>query len=363
MRTLLFTLEYPPFKGGVANYYSNLAKFWPINENLLILDNNKGELINPDKILAWWPAIFSLKRKLKASRIDYLLVGQILPLGTIACFWSFLRPLKYAVFLHGMDFSFALKTPWKRFLSYLILQRADKIISANSYVADKVKDFWPNFTNKITIINPGVESKAPIPDQEIINSLRKQYNLEGKFVIFSLGRLIGRKGFDRMISALAELPEDIMVNLEYFIAGTGSKEAYLHKLVPLKYLKKIHFLGLVSDIEKWSWFHLCDIFAMPARDIEGDYEGFGIVYLEANLCGKPVIAGSSGGIKDAVINNVTGLIVNTDNPNSLGELKEAILKLIADKKLRITLGAQGQKRAQEEFIWENQAQKVLDSIL
>ena len=68
MRTLLFTLEYPPFKGGVANYYGHLAKYWPINENLLVLDNNQGELLNTQKIFPWWPAVFALKRKIKFAQ-------------------------------------------------------------------------------------------------------------------------------------------------------------------------------------------------------------------------------------------------------------------------------------------------------
>lgn len=90
MKTLLFTLEFPPFKGGVANYYGNLAKYWPIEEKLLIFHNNQKEIMATNRPLAWVPAIWSLKRRLKKEKIDYLLVGQILPLGTIACILSFL---------------------------------------------------------------------------------------------------------------------------------------------------------------------------------------------------------------------------------------------------------------------------------
>ena len=96
MKTLLFTLEYPPFNGGIANYYGNLAKYWPISEELKVLDNNRNELLVKEKngFLSWWPAFFVFKRRLDKEKPDYVLVGQILPLGTIVYFWSLFKPIK-----------------------------------------------------------------------------------------------------------------------------------------------------------------------------------------------------------------------------------------------------------------------------
>ena len=89
MKTLLFTLEYPPFKGGIANYYGNLTKYWPISEKILVLNNNKRELIRKGFIIDWWPAFFVLKRKIEKSKVNHVLVGHILPLGTVTYFLSF----------------------------------------------------------------------------------------------------------------------------------------------------------------------------------------------------------------------------------------------------------------------------------
>jgi phosphatidylinositol alpha-1,6-mannosyltransferase len=90
-----------------------------------------------------------------------------------------------------------------------------------------------------------------------------------------------------------------------------------------------------------------------------DFEGFGIVYLEANLCGKPVIAGRSGGVPDAVENNVNGLLVN---PESEEEIAQAILKLYESKELRETLGEQGRQRALIKFNWKNQIESFFDFL-
>lgn len=361
MKTLLFTLEYPPFKGGIANYYGNLAKYWPIGEDLKILDNNKGELVIKEKngFLSWWPAIFAYKRRIEKEKPDYVLVGQILPLGTIVCFFSYFVPIKYGVFLHGMDFAYAFKTPWKKFLAGRILKRADKIIAANSFVAAQVSEFKADLEEKTEVVNPGIIGTAPIMSQKELGALRNQYNLEGKIVLLSIGRLVKRKGVDRVIEALRQLPEEEAEKLIYFIAGEGPEEGYLRELVPLKYFKKIIFLGKLTEEEKWFWLNLCDIFIMPARDIAGDYEGFGIVYLEANLCGKAIIAGDTGGVRDAVVDNYNGLLVDSEK---IDMIIEAIRKLVKDGDLRTNLGLNGQARAIRDFNWEKQVTKLLAII-
>jgi len=359
MKTLLFTLEYPPFRGGVANYYGNLAKYWPYEEKLIVMDNGHGELMPDRKFLSWLPAISLLKRKIIQDNIDYVLVGQLLPLGTVAYIASLFRPIKYAVFLHGMDFAYALKAPHKSFISRLILKRADKIICANSYVQEKLNEFLPALKYKTGVINPGIEGGAPEPDPYDLREIKSQYDFTDKTVLLSLGRLVKRKGFDRTIEAIMGLPEEISKNLIYFIAGTGPREQYLKQLVPSSFAKTIIFLGEIGESEKWAWLSLCDIFVMPSRDISGDFEGFGIVYLEANLCGKAVLAGNSGGVRDAVIDNETGLMAD---PENIKDIQDKIITLMNDPILRTKLGKQGKERALRDFHWEKQAAKILQFI-
>lgn len=98
---------------------------------------------------------------------------------------------------------------------------------------------------------------------------------------------------------------------------------------------------------------------MPARSINGDFEGFGIVYLEANLYGKPVIAGCSGGVSDAVINNKTGLLVN---PENISEIAKAIKELIGNPEKRINLGKFGRERAINDFSWATQIKNLYHNL-
>jgi len=107
-------------------------------------------------------------------------------------------------------------------------------------------------------------------------------------------------------------------------------------------------LGLSSAPQKWAWLEQCAAFIMVPRADGDDTEGFGIVYLEANSFGKPVIAANVGGVPDAVEDGVSGLLVNPENED---EIAGAIIKLFCDDNLREKLGRQGKARAEEKFNW------------
>lgn len=350
MRTLLITKEYYPFKGGVSNYYNNVVKHWPKEESILVMNNNEKELDKDEGFFSWRRSFVNVYRKIKIEKIDYLLVGQVLPLGTVALVLSFFRPIKYAVFFHGMDLPFLLRVPRKKMIAKLILKRSHKIIAANSFVKQQLLDNFNIKEDKLKVINPGVSDFNFDLDDAKREAFIERFNLRSKTVILSLGRLVKRKGFDNSIKALSLMTDDEAEGLIYLIAGTGPDEEYLKGLVSKRDEDRVIFLGSVSDEEKYLLYSLADMFLMPARNIAGDYEGFGIVYLEANLFSKPVIAGLAGGVPDAVIDGVNGLMLNPEDPR---EIKEAILKLKDDKNLRDLLGRQGRSRALQSFSWES----------
>jgi phosphatidylinositol alpha-1,6-mannosyltransferase len=366
MKILLFTLEYPPTKGGVSKVYENIVKHWVEPDNIFVLHNNDPEhsgLINNNlPFLKWLPAVWQFFKIIKKEKIDHVLVGQILPLGTVAYIVSKFIKIKYTIILHGMDFTFALKTARKKWLAGKILKNAENIICMNNYVAGLVKEFvGVKEAVKVAMVNPGVENHIA-HSTEHITKLRHKYNLENKIVLFSMGRLVKRKGVDMVLKSLPEALK-VAPNLVYVIGGGGVDEEYLKNLAQNTPLIKgaggIIFLGKISDEEKWEWFNLCDIFIMPSRDMDGDFEGFGIVLMEANSVGKPVIAGDSGGISDAVENGFNGLLVD---PNDKNDIIYAITKLAKDKELREKLGRQGRERAENKFNWEGQVGKIFNLI-
>lgn len=360
MKTLLFTLEYPPFRGGVANYYGNLVKYWPEPNDISVLRNNNGRLIN-DKLpfLKWLPAYFALRRKIKQEKTGHILVGQILPLGTVSLIYHKFYKIKYSIILHGMDLAYALKRPRKKWLVKKILRQAEKIICTNNYTAEMARQIFPGIEPKLALVNPGVENLTA-SNPQLIKRLKEKYNLENKIILLSVGRLVKRKGFDKVVKVMPAVLKQ-RPNLVYVILGAGEEINNLKSQISnLKLEKNIIIIAGATDDEKNLWYNLCDIFIMTSKNIAGDFEGFGIVYLEANLAGKPVIAGRSGGVADSVIDGQTGLMVNPENIN---EIADAVIKLAENPNFRQRLGEQGRVRAIKEFNWEKQINKIYKVII
>lgn len=347
MKTLLVTLEYPPQVGGMEAFYGKLAEHWP--EEMQVIDNQRGRLVSG----SWLPGLWTGFKAWRAEPADWVLAGDVLPVGIIVWLLSFMLPFRYAVFLHGLDFVLAVSKKRKRWLTGRILSRASAIIAVNGYTAAQVKELFPEIAAKISIVNPGAEVEYA-PDAAAEARLRQNYGLEDAFLLLTIGRLVKRKGADMVLRALPialkEIPE-----LRYAIIGQGPAEQYLKDLIAeLGLQEKVVMLSGLDTRAKNTWLAVCDAFIMPARNIAGDYEGFGIVYLEANLLAKPVIAGWSGGVGDAVIDGLNGLRVNEEAP---AEIAAAIIRLYRDASLRQSLGEQGRQRA-EAFSWKTQTEKI-----
>lgn len=363
MKFLLFTLEYPPFKGGISNYYENLVKYWP-DDDLYVLANKQNDAINTRKITSkpllakfifpkWVLGFYFLFKEVKNKKIDHVLVGHILPLGTITYLLSRILKFKYTVIMHGMDFQFATKTKRKLYLTKKILHNADLVICGNNYLVNLVKNKIG--IKNIKILNPGIHKNAIQEDKQRIDSIKKKYKLKNKKTIISIGRLVKRKGFDKVIEVFPELLIKYP-NLLYIVIGNGPDVKYLKEKAN-KFKESVLFLDNVNEIEKWSWLHIGDIFVMPSRDIDGDFEGFGIVYLEANLAKIPVIAGDSGGVRDAIKHNFNGILVNPENNL---EIKNAILRLLKNEELRNKLVDNGYKRVINDFNIKKQIKSLYD---
>jgi len=173
---------------------------------------------------------------------------------------------------------------------------------------------------------------------------------------------VKRKGQDMVIRALP-LVRAKFPTVRYMIVGQGPERLRLEKLAEQVGVRDcVTFAGPADDDELPKHYNDCDVFVMPSRDIpaEASVEAFGIVYLEANACGKPVIGGRSGGAEEAVIDGVTGLLVD---PWNIEELAEAINRLLSDGYFARELGENGRHWVEKQMNWERAAQEVKEAIL
>jgi phosphatidylinositol alpha-1,6-mannosyltransferase len=105
----------------------------------------------------------------------------------------------------------------------------------------------------------------------------------------------------------------------------------------------------VPDQELAAYYAACDLFIMPNREIDGDIEGFGMVFLEAGAARKPVIGGRSGGTEDAIVHGITGLRVDGTDVEAIAF---AVVSLLLDPARAKILGEAGRRRIEQEFTWE-----------
>jgi len=235
------------------------------------------------------------------------------------------------------------------------LRHADRII-ANSEHTHGTLLAMGVASQRIDIIHPGVDVSVFHPGLDI-SGLREGLGISAdEKLVFSVGRLSRRKGFDQVVRAVARLRADRMA-VRYVIAGIGEDFEYLQELIREHRLQgAVHMLGPIDAGDLARWMNACDVFAMPNRDINGDNEGFGIVFIEAAACGKPALAGEAGGTGSAVLNEATGLRVDG---TSLDAVTAGLRRLLADADWAAEMGRAGERRVAKDFTWSRVAEKTV----
>jgi phosphatidylinositol alpha-1,6-mannosyltransferase len=184
----------------------------------------------------------------------------------------------------------------------------------------------------------------------------------GPPTIITVARLADRyKGFDVMLRALplvrARIPD-----ARWVLVGDGPLKSMLREMASASDLEdKCVFTGHLNDRQRDAWLDRAHVFAMPSRQDTsslGGGEGFGIVYLEAGAHRLPTVAGQVGGSADAVIDGVTGILVEATDHIAVAE---ALCTLLSDDKLAYRMGEAGARRA-EELSWQRMANSVDDLL-
>lgn len=212
---------------------------------------------------------------------------------------------------------------------------------------------------RVIIITPGIDGRKSICDRKIAKNI--ELKLSGKRILLTVGRFHPRKGQDMVIRILPDLLKKYS-NLVYVIAG-GTDRAMHEKFENLIRDARVeeHVLLLANlDDESIAWLYsMCEIFIMPNRTlVDGDTEGYGIVFLEAGAYGKPVIGGRSGGVVDAVDDGVTGFLVDGMNPQ---EITNTIVRLFDDAALAARMGEAGREKVMRNG-WEMKSEQYRNLI-
>ncbi len=329
------TRKFPPSVGGMEshskNVYEIVGKAYDVE---LVASGRKSP-----KHLVWFLPYFALralKARLRGER--FFLLGDPLMLAAIKLF---LPPeASVTLFVHGLDMTFP-NPVYQRVLKWS-LGRADKVV-ANSEATARVAQRLGIDRSKIVIAPPAVSSVTYATARQGRAALEAEYSISpDQVVCFTMGRLVKRKGVAWFVEhVFASLPN----NFVYLIAGEGSERPIIERAIYDAGIgDRIKLLGRVSEKNRILLAQEADIFVMPNIPVEGDMEGFGLVAAEAALGGTIVVASSIEGIKDAVIANETGVLLEPAN----AELWVAELTKLAETDLR-SLGLEVRDNAYPYF--------------
>lgn len=268
---------------------------------------------------------------------------------------SYLLPIRFFIYLHGKDILSLSRNPMLRSLFEWTLKRAEGIVCNSSSTKDYLTARF-RLNTPTHVINPVVRAEkfgvtaTPGYLDNLRVRLRTAYKIpETGVVILSVGQLVKRKGFDRVIENLTLLLT-LGVDVYYMLCGQGSYESELKSLASrLRVEGRVHFAGYVPDRELAGYYAACDIFAMlTSSDTKASHAtDLGIVYLEAGYFGKPVIASRFVAVLDTVRHEENGILVN---PNSGYEVFQAFKRLCQDQKLREQLGSKGKQLANRKTL-------------
>lgn len=279
------------------------------------------------------------------GRISAVFAGRALPEGFVALAIGRLTGRPVLIYAHGEEL-----TSWGRGRKFkamcFVLQRADWLLSNSDYTRDTLVDLIGVRPERIAVVYPTVDEKRfrpELPCEDLRNSIGLR---PGNQLILSVGRLQRRKGFDNVIRALKVLRQQ-GYDAHYALIGIGEDLEHLRKVARDTGVQEyVHFLGHVSYEDLPRWYSACNIFAMPNRDIDGDTEGFGLVFLEVAASGKPAVAGLAGGTGSAVVDGVTGLRINGEN---LNEIVQALSHILHNPEEAAAMGRRGRERVIGNF--------------
>jgi phosphatidylinositol alpha-1,6-mannosyltransferase len=286
-------------------------------------------------------------------RFDAIHAMRALPEGLVAWLVARCTFRPVLIYAHGEEL-----TTWgnggKFKAMRFALRHADQVIANSDYTRNVLIGMGVQ-PNRITLINPGVDVEHFRPDLPC-DDLKASIGLEsGQALVLSVGRLQRRKGFDMVLRSLPELIRQGL-DVRYALIGIGEDQQYLRDLAEeLGVSDRMHLLGHVSSEDLPRWYNACTVFAMPNREINGDTEGFGMVFVEAAACGKPALAGKAGGTGAAVIDGETGVRVDGE---AINQVVQGLHRLLSQTPWREAMGARSLARARRQFAWENVAEKT-----
>lgn len=374
----IFTEDFPPCTGGIAQWAFSIAvELCKAYEPVIVYTKRKWvarQLIHenqPYQLMKMWGHDWSKYRTLYSRYYSWRFLREYPEPIIFTTTWGLAQSIykfkkkmyfKLVTVAHGLDVTKKVSQKVQKNMEKT-LSNADCIIAVSHFTKKRILEKISIDPYKIRVIPNGLDLNLFYPIGDVSN-LREELGLKPDMrIILTLARVIERKGHDVVIRALQKVlrkyPDTV-----YIIAGPwqGRVIEELKQLVEdLDLTGHVLFTGYIEDGKLLQYYNLADVYIMVSRELtdKGDTEGFGITFLEANACAKPVIGSFSGGIPDAVIDGETGFLVD---PLDTSKIAGRIIELFDNPALSVQLGRNGRSRIEKELTWEKIAKQIIQWV-
>lgn len=376
---LLLSDIFPPKVGGSGRWFWEIYKRLPrdqyfiaagedsrqaefdLRHDLNVVDRLPLEFRNRGirsvrSLKMYWSAAKRVGKLVRQHGIRRLHCARCLPEGLIGRFVKLTCGTPYLCYVHGEEISVAKTSRELTWLARRVFAAADFLIVNSKSTRSMLIEQWGIAPEKLALLYPGVDTARFVPG--LVNEPAAQAReiphplLERKSplrtTILTVGRLQRRKGQDMLIRALPAVISKVP-DVLYVIVGDGDERKYLEDLArELKVESHVQFIGEATDEQLLECYQRCDLFALPNREVHNDIEGFGMVLVEAQACGKPVLAGMSGGTAETMRVGETGRVVSCDEP---GPLADMLIEMLANRERLAVMGQRGREWVCERFDW------------
>lgn len=280
-----------------------------------------------------------------SKNVDIVNAHWIIPQGFLAVCSKFITGKKVVISVHGSDIlglKGKLMTSVKRF----VLRHADYVVANSPATLKACEDVYPGV--KAEVIPMGIDLGYFKPGKKPADLVEK-YQLKDTFTILFLGRLTTVKGVNYLLEAAQKLARD-GAKFKLLVAGDGPEKESLQAYTKAHGLEgNIEFIGWIDSSEVVNYYHLADVFAGPSL-----HEALGLVFVEAQASGVPVVASNVDGIPGIVADGETGFLVDKESGD---QLYEKLKVLYENPKLRQSMARKAPRQVAEHYSWENVARR------
>jgi phosphatidyl-myo-inositol dimannoside synthase len=360
----LLSFEFPPCNGGISRLCGEVARglrsrgvaTYIVTDARYAGRNSHfdGSIVGvgPTRIFRECSALGRLRRR---SGLGLVICGSWYPEGLLALAAG-ARPL--VVFAHGLEL-LPTRSAWRRnawsVLRRRVLEEADLVVANSEYTRQIATRSAPRA--KVVALPLGVDHQRFCPGDKDL--AKQHFGVEGRFVVSTVSRLWAYKGHGTVLRALAALPERAKSRIIYLIAGKGPFGGELRRLAhDLGLARQVRFLDFVGEEHLPELYRASDLFVLCTREStsQQEVEGFGLVFLEAQACGTPVVGTRTGGIPEAVREGEGGWLIDQNDSAALAQI---VARLADDAAPFVRAGAAARKRIERDCTWDLYMQRFL----